>query len=372
MRNDADLVFWQNSLSAHQAPLLRALSEKGRRVLLVTLRGPSENRSGFGWDDLDYGSARIVVADEARERSRLAGETADAQAHVFSGLGAYPAIDAVRRELSGARTRPHLAVLSESLDPRGVAGALRLARLRARGAREAPTIDTVFTIGPRARRQFARSGFRPDQLVPFAYAVDAVPAAHRPSPGLRLIYVASLEDRKDPGLLLDALSRLTTTDWSLTVVGRGPLRTSLEARVGAVGMASRVRFIESLPTAEARREIAESDLLILPSRYDGWGAVVSEALMSGTPVLVSDGAGASELVVSPLQGAVFPARDAAALARLLTAESANPRDPSLRHELAAWAASHISAEAMARWLVARFDRPGGARPAPWTSGGADV
>jgi glycosyltransferase involved in cell wall biosynthesis len=38
------------------------------------------------------------------------------------------------------------------------------------------------------------------------------------------------------------------------------------------------------------------DILILPSRYDGWGVVVNEALQAGVPVVVSKGAGASAMV----------------------------------------------------------------------------
>ncbi|WP_348788968.1 glycosyltransferase [Leifsonia sp. NPDC080035] len=369
-----DLVFWQNTLSAHQAPLLRALSDSlDQRVLLVVTRGPSDDRIGFGWEDLDYGSTRVLVSDSPEERSRVARETLAARAHVFSGLGAYPAIDAVRRQLAVVDDHPHLAVVTESLDSRGVRGVARVLRLRIRAPREAGTVDTIFTIGPLAHRQFARSVRRAGTVVPFAYAVeDARPVARSQSDRSRLIFVGSLTEWKDPALILEALSRVRRSDWTLTLIGRGPLKQSLERQVSARGFGDRVRFIEALPATQVRHEIAESDVLILPSRYDGWGAVVSEALMSGTRVLVSDGAGASELVVSPLQGAVFAAGDAPALGALLTSELATAGDPSRREKLAAWAASHIAPSVMARYLVARFTDPGSARHAPWESGGANV
>jgi len=60
--------------------------------------------------------------------------------------------------------------------------------------------------------------------------------------------------------------------------------------------------------------MAGYDLVVLPSRYDGWGAVVNEALQQGVPVLASDNAGASALVRASGAGAVFGATDAAALA----------------------------------------------------------
>ena len=45
--------------------------------------------------------------------------------------------------------------------------------------------------------------------------------------------------------------------------------------------------------------IAKYDALVLPSRHDGWGVVVNEALLQGVPVIVSDHVGAKCLVESP-------------------------------------------------------------------------
>ena len=55
--------------------------------------------------------------------------------------------------------------------------------------------------------------------------------------------------------------------------------------------------------------ICESDCLVLPSRYDGWGAVISEALMVGTPVICSDNCGAANVVTASNVGSVFSTND---------------------------------------------------------------
>ena len=52
---------------------------------------------------------------------------------------------------------------------------------------------------------------------------------------------------------------------------------------------------------------------MLPSRFDGWGAVVNEALMVGTPVICSDRCGASDLIENGRNGYVFEAGNARAL-----------------------------------------------------------
>ena len=48
-----------------------------------------------------------------------------------------------------------------------------------------------------------------------------------------------------------------------------------------------------------------ADCLVLPSRHDGWGAVVSESLMAGTPVICSDHCGAAGVVQASGVGGVF-------------------------------------------------------------------
>jgi len=63
------------------------------------------------------------------------------------------------------------------------------------------------------------------------------------------------------------------------------------------------------------RYFAQADVFVLPSRYDGWGVVVNQALGAGLPIICSDMVGAGrELVEVEINGLHFPAGDAAALA----------------------------------------------------------
>jgi glycosyltransferase involved in cell wall biosynthesis len=60
---------------------------------------------------------------------------------------------------------------------------------------------------------------------------------------------------------------------------------------------------------------ARADVFVLPSRYDGWGVVVNQALGAGLPVVCSEAVGAGhDLVVEEVNGLKFPAGDAMALA----------------------------------------------------------
>ena len=63
--------------------------------------------------------------------------------------------------------------------------------------------------------------------------------------------------------------------------------------------------------------ISETDCLVLPSIHDGWGAVTSEALMVGTPVICSNSCGSSVAVKASKVGGVFVSENLKSLAKIL-------------------------------------------------------
>jgi glycosyltransferase involved in cell wall biosynthesis len=80
---------------------------------------------------------------------------------------------------------------------------------------------------------------------------------------------------------------------------------------------------------QIRDILNESDVLILPSRADGWGMVVTEALSCGTQVICSDAVGASELVKqSPIFGVVVHSNSVAEL--IAAMKAVKPEDRQAR------------------------------------------
>ena len=67
------------------------------------------------------------------------------------------------------------------------------------------------------------------------------------------------------------------------------------------------------------------DVFVLPSRHDGWGVVVNQALGAGLPLLCSDAVGAAhDLIESEVNGLIFPAGNAAALLACLRRLATSP------------------------------------------------
>lgn len=138
--------------------------------------------------------------------------------------------------------------------------------------------------------------------VPTAVAApgsSAAPLAHGSSP-LQLLFLGAITARKNPLLLLRALAPLQDANWSLTITGPpGPDHRYLR-RVAeeADRYSGRVRLTGALTGAELERAWSAADLLVLPSRAETYGMVVTEAIARGLPALVGAGTGAEEALAA--------------------------------------------------------------------------
>jgi glycosyltransferase involved in cell wall biosynthesis len=143
------------------------------------------------------------------------------------------------------------------------------------------------------------------------------PTPRPPSAHKEILYVGQLIPRKRVDLLLQAFSRLDEPSARLRLIGKGPQEQNLQALARQLGIADRVTFVPGMPNAGIAEAMAAADALVLPSRFDGWGAVVNEALMVGTPVICSNRCGASDVIDPGRNGYVFEAGNADALLQRL-------------------------------------------------------
>ena len=111
---------------------------------------------------------------------------------------------------------------------------------------------------------------------------------------LRLVFAGSFSFRKSADLILDVLERLRREGYriSLDIVGRIE-DPSWSQRIR---QASNINYLGQLPQSGLFRVLRNSDCLLLPSRFDSFGMVVTESLACGTPVIVSHTTGAKEIV----------------------------------------------------------------------------
>ena len=193
--------------------------------------------------------------------------------------------------------------------------------------------DAVITTSDWLRQQVVtHHRIDPDRVAVAPPGVEQAPVATRSPSGHRLLCVAPVAPHKGQDVLMVALTRSADLAWTCTCVGALDRAVGFVANVRATaatnGLADRVLFAGVHSRSELADDYAASDLLVLPTRSESYGMVLSEALARGLPVVASDVGG----VVEAATGAVWTACSAAFPGALVP-----PDDPdALADRLRAW------------------------------------
>jgi glycosyltransferase involved in cell wall biosynthesis len=207
-------------------------------------------------------------------------------------------------------------------------------------------------------------------VFPFAYVTEPalLSRANVPAGAPVLLYAGRFIALKGLDILLRAFAAVPSQQAQLRLLGEGPEKQRLQDYAQALGIQNRVIWLAKRDSAGVQMEMEKADVTLLPSRKDGWGAVVNESLMAGTPVICSTACGAAELIRQPWLGTVFRAGRVDELTKALKHWiDLGPRSPTERERIRKWA-SCISGQAVARYFVSIMEHvySNSARPvAPW-------
>lgn len=136
-----------------------------------------------------------------------------------------------------------------------------------------------------------------------------------PVQGRLLVFVGRLHPIKGPDLALEALAHLEEV--KLIMVGGGAMENSLRQKTRELGIAGRVIWAGPQSHRKVPRYLAAADALVLPSRSEGDPNAVLEALGCGRPVVAARVGGVAQAVSDGINGALFPANDASAMAEAI-------------------------------------------------------
>ena len=152
------------------------------------------------------------------------------------------------------------------------------------------------------------------QIIPTGVDLNKFPMSDNPQRQNTLLYVGTLIERKGLIYLLKAMKQVKIhfPGYKLLIVGEGGLKDSLERYTSENNLSEQVIFLGTQTQAEVSRLMREAKLFILPSTEEGQGAVLVEAMASGTPCIGSN-AGGIPTVITPETGKVFEAGSSEAL-----------------------------------------------------------
>jgi glycosyltransferase involved in cell wall biosynthesis len=129
--------------------------------------------------------------------------------------------------------------------------------------------------------------------------------------GPLLVSVGLLIERKGHHRTIQAMTDLP--EFSLIIVGEGPERDRLKARIDRLGLGHRVRLLGARPHDELPSLYGAADASVLSSSREGWANVLLESMACGTPVVASPIWGNPEVVRAPAAGVITRENSAAGI-----------------------------------------------------------
>ena len=129
-------------------------------------------------------------------------------------------------------------------------------------------------------------------------------------PGKRIVAMGGLIYQKGFDLLLNIVSRLFEkfTDWSLIIMGKGPLCEELKNQAKRLGIESKVFFPGRVMNPFSI--LSRCDVFVLSSRYEGFPNALLEAMACGLPVVSFDcSTGPNQIIQHGINGLLVPAED---------------------------------------------------------------
>lgn len=179
-------------------------------------------------------------------------------------------------------------------------------------------------------------------------------------PARFLLAVGHFEPRKNYGTLVDALGLLHRDgmQWPLVIVGNDSgERVRIEQQVQSAGLGSGVHLLSGLSDSDVRCLYSAASMLVFPSRYEGFGIPLLEAMASGTPVVASDIPVFREILGDA--GLYFDPGSAAALASAIRTVMTTP---GMRERMVARGAARVpdfDFDVLARQMAALYQATAG-------------
>lgn len=304
--------------------LLPELQNQGDQVTLAVMRGPFDLQPA-----LESQGVRVVVF-RARHRWNLVGSARELAALVRSGghdvVHAHLYFPAVVTALS-RRLGMHRAAQVVSFHNLAYAPGVNKASIGLRGrkwlaAKLYPIgFDIMIGVSAAVARHYEQAlGLRGIQVlhnpVPRALADRHKPVAATATNTFSVVVPGRLVHEKGHADFLDALAMLRAQGrrLSATLAGHGPLRTSLEAQIRQLGLADCVTITGALPHSRLLDVVEGASLVVVPSRFEGFGLTALEAIALGRPVVATMVGGLPEVIEHGDTGWLVPPQDPAQLA----------------------------------------------------------
>lgn len=369
MKLHSPIVFWLHFPSFHHCSLVQQVARQHRGKTYVVFAQPlPRERSALGWPTVDFTDIEAFFEPSKQQIRTIINDLGKDCIHLFFGFHAYPKVYFALKYT--ANLNYQFYVWMEPVDFSGLIGLPKRVLYFVHWQRFKSCLAGVFITGQKGVKSLVRCGFYRKRLSFFFYPTiikpdysdsDVTPISLSPpqdnnfsASHFKIIFVGQLIKRKAIDLLMAALARLNHHDFQLTLVGSGHELNHLRYLSERFGFNENVIFLGPMQNEQVVGLISSQDMLVLPSRFDGWGFVANESISVGTPVIVSDECGCSDVVIDAPFCRIFKSNSLASLASSLQGAIAQgPLTRDQRYSLIGYA-TNFSASNAAKVLISKL------------------
>lgn len=303
--NIQKVIFWEPTLSIHKIGLLESLIKLYPDIefIYISDSGVGKDRELQGWSVSIPSHLKVIISPSSCDIKKMVIDAGNTAFHVVSGIRHRNVIVNALRFIKLYNAM--FAIYSEPRAVDGFKGKIRIVQSLIGEGWIKNHAKFILAIGKHGPSWFSRVGYHKEIIYPFAYFIKPPSYSYvekiDTNDKINVGYIGRLSKGKGFHVFLDAISKLDADKYFVTIIGGGELDYLIDAHINSSKV--EILYIKCVPNDEIYTYLSKIDLLVLPSTVkDGWGVVISEALLSGVGVLVSNNVGSSILVDNKLIG----------------------------------------------------------------------
>ena len=361
-----EIIIWFDTPPKVSKGSFNYLSKKwGPEVYFICNKDFPAYRKNVNWNDGNFGDANVIHLDRVENKLTFIQSVFDRHPealHIISGFNT--GIERLVRPFILSAPN-HLVFFSERPVEVGFFFE-RIARLlyfkfkyRYYYNLYKNRVDVLLPLGMKGVETFVKYGWPYNKLRPFMYNPEGglIEEEYLKSKGrtgtIRFLYVGRFYYRtKGVDVLMRAVKYLIGS-WSLDFVG-GYGKKAEEVKAW-IEHTPHVHYLGSWPSEEVSHRISEYDVVVVPSKYDGWNLLVNEAINAGVGVIASDQAVSDEVIRFGHAGDVFKSERPKELAKIMQRVIDNPNLADEWHNNAIISSHYISPESVGDYLISVLD-----------------
>jgi glycosyltransferase involved in cell wall biosynthesis len=290
-----NIIFWQPVQSPHVIYLAAELSKFNISVYYIVLNKKIDSHKSLGWIINDEKIKQVFFIDS--EEKVPEDIFNDNSIHITSGINhsIIPSYFLKKIRNSGSIW----VFMCEKFQTIGMFSFMRYIKYFLKLNLSYVKPDYFFTIGDDAYNFLRFLLIDKNKIFPFAYFIENNfgRLVHKKSDKLRIIFIGNLTKNKNVKLVLEALVKIGNPSFIFEIIGVGTEFDYLyNFVVNRPFLKDKVFFKGKINIDDIWHHFKDKDILVLPSKFDGWGVVATESVMAGVPVLVSSNCGSKDLI----------------------------------------------------------------------------